>query len=84
MSPCKNLPQELILAIADNLQEDKKSLKDFSLVCKAWTGPAHEHLFTSLNIFSLGRLEEIIAANVHAIPPQTFLIVPRQSPYLLA
>jgi hypothetical protein len=50
MSACENLPQELILAIVDNVRDDKKSLKAFSLVCKAWTNPARDHLFASLTI----------------------------------
>jgi hypothetical protein len=36
--------------IVDNIQDDKKSLKAFSLVCNAWTNPAHDHLFASLII----------------------------------
>ena len=50
MSACESLPQELIMAIVDNIRDDKKSLQAFSLVCKAWTDPAREHLFGSLTI----------------------------------
>jgi hypothetical protein len=35
----------------------------FSLVCKAWTNPARDHLFASLAIFD-DNLEEIKAANI--------------------
>jgi hypothetical protein len=66
MSACENLPQELIMAIAHNIQDDKKSLGAFSLVCKAWTDPARDHLFASLNIYNIDRLEKIKAANVTA------------------
>jgi hypothetical protein len=48
MSACENLPQELIIAIVDNIRDDKKSLKAFSLVCRAWTNPARDHLFATL------------------------------------
>jgi hypothetical protein len=65
MSARKNLPQELIAAIVDNIQDDKLSLRAFSLVCKAWTNPARDHLFASLNISDLrGRLDRIKAANI--------------------
>jgi hypothetical protein len=63
MFTCENLPQELIMAIVDNIQDDKKSLRAFSLVCKAWTNPARDHLFASLNISHV-RFEEIKAANI--------------------
>jgi hypothetical protein len=46
----ERLPQELIAAIVDNIWDDKKSLKAFSLVCKAWTNPARDHLFATLTI----------------------------------
>jgi len=66
MSTCENpsLPQELLLAIVDNIREDKKSLKAFSLVCKAWTDAARDRLFASLNISNLEGLEKIKAANI--------------------
>ena len=62
-SSCKNLPQELIMAIADNIQ-DHKSLRAFTLVCKAWTNPARDHLFASLNIDGFKVLDKIKAANI--------------------
>jgi hypothetical protein len=64
MSACKNLPQELIAAIVDNIQDDKKSLRVVSLVCKAWTNPARKHLFRSLTISNIDGLEKIKAANM--------------------
>jgi hypothetical protein len=65
MSARENLPEELIVAIIDNIRDDKKSLKVFSLVCKAWTNPARDHLFASLTIPDHGdRLEKIKAANI--------------------
>jgi hypothetical protein len=65
MSACENLPQELIAAIVDNIRDDKKSLEAFSLVCKAWTTHAREHLFASFTIVNHdGDLEEIKAANI--------------------
>src|ERR1700730_5438708 len=50
MSACEKLPQELIAAIVDNIRDDNESLGTFSLVCKAWTSPARDHLFASLTI----------------------------------
>jgi hypothetical protein len=50
MSACENLPQELIAAIADNIRDDKTALKAFSLVCRAWSNAAREHLFANLTI----------------------------------
>jgi hypothetical protein len=65
MCACEDLPQELIVAIVDNIRDDKKSLKAFSLVCKAWTNPARDHLFASLTISKQDhRLEQIKAANI--------------------
>jgi hypothetical protein len=65
MSACEDLPQELIVAIADNIQDDKKSLRAFSLVCKAWTNPARDHLFASWTIRDFyDRLEKIKTANI--------------------
>jgi hypothetical protein len=65
MSACENLPQELIVAIVDNIRDDKKSLGVFSLVCKNWTNPARDHLFASLSISDIDdSLEEIKAANL--------------------
>jgi hypothetical protein len=65
MSACENLPQELIIAIVDNIRDDKKSLKAFSLVCKAWTNPARDHIYASLTILDHGnRLEKLKAANI--------------------
>jgi hypothetical protein len=37
----------MIEAILDHLNDDKPSLKACSLVCKAWTHPAHLHLFAT-------------------------------------
>jgi hypothetical protein len=46
-------------------QDDRKSLEAFSLVCKARTNPARDHLFTSLSISELkGGIGQIKAANV--------------------
>jgi hypothetical protein len=65
MSACENLPQELIAAIVDNIRDDRKSLEAFSLVCKAWTNPAREHLFALLTFFGgEDRLEKAKAANI--------------------
>jgi hypothetical protein len=64
MSAYENLPQELIAAIADHIQDDKESLKAFSLVCKAWTYPARDHLFASLTISNVHDLKKIKAANI--------------------
>jgi hypothetical protein len=65
MSACENLPQELIAAIADDIWDNKTLLKAFSLVCKAWTNPARDHLFASWTIPDHNdRLEKIKAANI--------------------
>jgi hypothetical protein len=65
MPACENLPQELIVAIVDNIRDDKKSLETFSLVCKAWTNPARDRLFASLAILDVDDdLDKIKAANI--------------------
>jgi hypothetical protein len=63
-SACEKLPQELIAGIADNIRDDNESLEVFSLVCKAWTNPAHYHLFASLTIRDMNDLRNIKRANI--------------------
>jgi hypothetical protein len=64
-SAFKNVPQELIMAVAGNIRDDKKSLEAFSLVCKAWTNPARDHLFASWTI-RVGRGERSIVERIKA------------------
>jgi hypothetical protein len=58
MSACENLPQELIAVIVDNIRDDTATLKTFSLVCRAWTNAARDHLFATLTIHDrcIGRM----------------------------
>ncbi|KAI0704637.1 hypothetical protein C8Q76DRAFT_752267 [Earliella scabrosa] len=48
MQPTGVVPQELSDIIIDHLHNDKPSLKNCSLVCKAWTDESQHHLFSRL------------------------------------
>ncbi|KAF8992206.1 hypothetical protein BDZ89DRAFT_973522, partial [Hymenopellis radicata] len=58
MARCSDLPSELIALIIDFHRDAKSTLRQCSLVCRAWLSPSQHRLFHTFRRFYL--LKEVV------------------------
>ncbi|THU83328.1 hypothetical protein K435DRAFT_428947 [Dendrothele bispora CBS 962.96] len=72
------IPPEILLLIMDELRHLKASLKEASLVCRAWRGPAQAYLFSQIHIRQLRdckRIFKIFQKSLHLTSHVNRLVV---------